>query len=411
MHSSFYIDSQFDSLLETISSNKTLNDSHKKEQFIHQWNEFVNSDECKTWEENLSALSWGTSSVGEMYAGKNYLKILSPSKQDKIDKLSKKFKFLYTAPAQSAAEDDLGWVKFERLSFPKIQTVISHGVNFSFNNCNFLYKATFKNTKELQFTACEFNGGVIVSECNKLKLNHSNLNAFVNIANIKEINFYDTVFNGYTSLDITNCQKLPNFAEAHFNNTQHLKIIDSRFEGQDGARFAVTQVNKQRIKKQETHKPADTYRFLKNYYAKDNHLKAKHAYFKLELKHTFPFWYWLYNFVSDCGLSIWRPLIGLLLPLIPMLLLGVIYLTFLLFTPTNDFMLILKDSLSPLTDVATNCWQGGNILIRTINPLYFKCHDATNIFSSFWLVIHTLWNGLMLFLIGLGLRNKLKLKH
>ncbi|MDC3221510.1 pentapeptide repeat-containing protein [Gammaproteobacteria bacterium] len=206
---------------------------------------------------------------------------------------------------------------------------------------------------------------------------------YISFKDTAEIICQDTVFNGYTSLDITNCQKLPNFAAAHFNDTQHLTITDNRFEGKDDARFAVTQRDKQ---EKETHKPVDTYRFLKNYYAKDNHLKAKHAYFKLELKHTFPFWHWLYNLVSNCGLSVWRPLLFLMLGCL--------------------FAYCITQYLE-----AANCWQGGNILIRTINPLYFKCHEATNILSSFWLVAHTLWNGLMLFLIGLGLRNKLKLKH
>ena len=272
----------------------------------------------------------------------------------------------------------------------------------SFDRASFTGETCFKTAQfkgETSFSNAQFLDGAIFNDAvfeqrasfknlhTKLKLKLSattfHKEIYISFRGTAEVICQDTVFNGYTSLDITNCQKLPNFAAAHFNNTQHLKITDNRFEGKDDARFAVTQRDKQ---EKETHKPVDTYRFLKNYYAKDNHLKAKHAYFKLELKHTFRLWYQLYNLVSDCGLSVWRPLLFLMLGCL--------------------FAYCITQYLE-----AANCWQGGNILIRTINPLYFKCHEATNILSSLGLVAHTLWNGLMLFLIGLGLRNKLKLKH
>ncbi len=150
---------------------------------------------------------------------------------------------------------------------------------------------------------------------------------------------------------------------------------------------------------------------MKNYYNKKLDFDLEHKYFVAELESKYKHWFSIrgfYKLFSNYGISIIRPILGIMIVLI------------LLISFSNYYF--NHECKIEQNDKIVKCFNTENIIVRTIVPLNFNCIKEEKVDKKIesdgkinhWLLLvlflQTILNISFLFLIGLALRNKFKIR-
>ncbi len=230
----------------------------------------------------------------------------------------------------------------------------------------------------------------------------------------QEVNFDAAQFEGTALFHDTKYKALPSFAACSFKQTpssEHLDGVKDLLLGTSNGSDVQDTDKKHEIWKTDKKSP-DKLRYLRQLCSDANDHEREAFYFAYEMKahryhrvHPSMRWlYWLYEFVSDYGRSVWRPFIGFM---------SVWFLGWMLVAVNG-----LKTTCEkPITYIEIWPFYLGNML-PFLGASYhartsLKCSDGTDvILNSFGYFVNfsgSILAVIFIFLIGLALRNRFRL--
>ncbi len=281
---------------------------------------------------------------------------------------------------------------------------ISGHTGFKFEGCEFRGRFDFSALGDSNSNSEITEISLAESEFLKTVLFRQQLSDNLKFIGVNGINFTGAIFREPLVIKLPNPKKSPDFSKSYLLDTKKLSINES------------WEVKEDEIEKDDESK----FRFLKKYFAEQgNHFKEQ-EYFSYEMmarkellrskvfswsemKKDFYGWlknlsefvlFFAYKLTSNFGMSWIRPLICLLV--------SALLLQSYLEVPRQNYFSFFNEFFV-LRIEGISFWEA---LLKTISPL----STVEEFKDSLPVKVHSSFNVLLIFLLGLGLRNKFKVK-